>query len=111
MDKYRNKVDYLKLQISRMEMERTSLSAQVTPQSTKRVGKIQTNLISKQMGVNTLKGELREKGHKIKELEKTSTPLVQRLHNIHSAKVIETSWTRIWKEIKEWEYKNAKLIE
>ena len=49
--------------------------------------------------------------NKIKQLEKASTPLVERLHNIRNAKVVETLWTRLWKEIKEWAYENGKLTE
>ena len=47
---------------------------------------------------------------KEKELESFKTPLVKRLKNIKDAKVRETSWGRIWAEIKEWAYENARMI-
>ena len=46
---------------------------------------------------------------KMKYLEKTTTPLVQRLHNVCKEKIIETSWARLWKEIKKWSYKYGKM--
>ena len=48
---------------------------------------------------------------KMKELEKNTTPLVQILHNVCKAKVIEMLWERLWKEIKKWSYKNEKMME
>ena len=36
------------------------------------------------------------------------TPLVRRLKNIKNAKMQEGSWTKLWTEIKEWDYINKK---
>ena len=49
--------------------------------------------------------------NKIKELETTTTPLVQRMHNLQKLKVIETSWEILWKEIKKWSYEDVKMME
>ena len=49
--------------------------------------------------------------NKMKEIETTTTPLVQRLDNTRKGKVIETSWARLWKEIKKWSYKDVKITE
>ena len=48
---------------------------------------------------------------KAKELESVTTPLVKWLANIKKAKVLETSWARIWAEIKKWAYEKTKMIE
>ena len=47
----------------------------------------------------------------MKQIEKPTTPLVQRLHKVSSAKVIETLWERLWKEIKNWSYQKGKMME
>ena len=48
---------------------------------------------------------------KAKELESTTTPLVKRLGNIKKEKVLETSWARIWAEIKKLAYEKKKMTE
>ena len=47
----------------------------------------------------------------MKEIEKPTTHLVQRLHKVSSAKVIEQLWERLWKEIKNWSYQKGKMME
>ena len=47
----------------------------------------------------------------MKELETTTTSLVQRQDNVRKVKVIETSWEILWKEIKKWSYKDGKMME
>ena len=46
---------------------------------------------------------------KTKEIESAETPLMRRLRNIKNAKVQETSWAKIWGEIKEWAYVDKKM--
>ena len=45
---------------------------------------------------------------KAKELQTAETPLLRRLKNIKNAKVQESSWTKLWAEIKEWAYVDKK---
>ena len=45
---------------------------------------------------------------KAKELQTAETPLVRRLKNIKNSKVHESSWTKLWAEIKEWAYVDKK---
>ena len=40
--------------------------------------------------------------NKLKQLEKSITPLESRLHEIRNAKVVEQQWKRVWNKIKEW---------
>ena len=47
----------------------------------------------------------------MKEIEKPTTHLVQRLHRVSSEKVIEKLWERLWKEIKNWSYQKGKMME
>ena len=63
------------------------------------------------MAPKKLTATTRSASNKLKQLENDITPLVERLHNICHAKVVETSWAIIWKEIKEWAYENGKLME
>ena len=48
---------------------------------------------------------------KTKELEFVETPLVRRLRNIKNTKVQETSWAKIWEEIKKWAYIDKKMTQ
>ena len=53
--------------------------------------------------------KMRSATSKAKELETATTPLIQRLENISKAKVQETSWARLWEEIKKWAYIDKKM--
>ena len=57
------------------------------------------------------KTSTRSAQNKMKEIEKPTTHLVQRLHKVSSEKVIETLWERLWKEIKNWSYQKGKMME
>ena len=52
------------------------------------------------------KTNTRSATNKMKEFETTTTSLVQRMDNVHKENFIETSWDRLWKEIKKWSYKD-----
>ena len=47
--------------------------------------------------------------NKAKEPETATTPLIQRVKNISKEKVQETSWSRLWEEIKKWAYVDKKM--
>ena len=52
--------------------------------------------------------QTRDATAKTKELQSTETPLMRRLRNIKDTKVQETSWVKMWAEIKEWAYIDKK---